>query len=287
MSKKTYIIGDIHGAGEELLGLLDRIAPTSDDEIVSVGDCFDRGLHADKVWSALRDRLVFMGNHEYKYWQWMRGEFDFLPGYYYVALNKIIESGVSPDAFFDWLAARPWLEDRGRYMITHAGVVIDNPLKPNISMNIYYADGRNCFEADCGYVYEKGKQQVMSRPEFNKSYWWDIYKGEKLVIYGHLVTGDNLPRIRYADEKRTRVNSIGLDTAAVHGGPLTAYCVEDDRFITYQSGVDWGKKCEEMIKGKPPIIHPDVMAFVRAKREAQRSVGTSQKVADGTSVGKE
>lgn len=280
MSKKTYIFGDCHGAGYELQGLLDRIAPSSDDEIISIGDLFDRGLAADIAWQLMQGRQVFMGNHEYKMWQWMRGEFNFLPGYYYVALNKIIESGVSPDAFFDWLALRPWLEDRGSYMITHAGVVLDNVLRPNLSMNVYYADGRNCFDADCGYVYGKGKGQVMSRPEFNRSYWWDIYKGEKLVIYGHLVTGDNLPRIRYGDSGL--VNSIGLDTAAVHGGNLTCYCPEEDKFYSYQSGIDWGKKCEEMIKGKPPLINPDLMSFVKGKREelkAQSGTGTVQTIA--------
>lgn len=267
---KTYVVGDIHGAGQEFLGLLDKISPSSDDRIISVGDCFDRGLHADVVWKAIQGREVFMGNHEYKILQWLRGEFDFLPSYYYLALNLIIDSGVSPAAFYAWLESLPLLRDYGSYMITHGGVVLDNPLLPNLSMNVYYADGRNIFEADAGYVYKKGEQQVMSRPEYNNSQWWDVYGGDKLVIYGHLVCPDNLPRIRR--NGKGKVNSIGLDTGAVHGGPLTAYCVEEDRFYSHRSGVDWYKQVQVAIKAKPPLVNPELMAFVRGQRELRQSV---------------
>jgi hypothetical protein len=268
MAKNTYIIGDIHGAGQELQGLLDVIAPSADDEIVAVGDEFDRGQHADLVWKLLLGRKVFMGNHEYKILQWLRGEFDFLPHYYYYALNRIIESGVAPAAFFAWLESLPMLEDRGSYMITHGGVVLDNPTLPNLSMNVYYADGRNYVEADCGWVYQKGVKQTLTHPEWEKMYWWDIYKGDKLVVYGHLVAQDNLPRIRKND--KGQVNSIGLDTAAVHGGPLTAYCPQTDRFYSYRSGVDWYTPLVKSLKAAPPLVNQDLMAFVREQRAKRK-----------------
>jgi hypothetical protein len=52
---------------------------------------------------------------------------------------------------------------------------------------------------------------------------------------------------------------------------LTAYCPEEDRFYSYKSGVDWGKVVEGEMKAQPPIIHPDLMAYVNAARAVRHA----------------
>ncbi len=276
---KTYVIGDIHGAGDELERLLETIAPLVTDRVISIGDVFDRGLRADLVWRLIQkyNIEVFMGNHEYKILQWLRGEFDWLPSWYYVAMNLLVESGVTPLELMEWLEARPQLRVEGNVILTHAGVILDAPEVLNTSMNIYYSPGRNLFAADAGFVYESGKRQVFSRPEFqqvkahDEPYcWWDIYQGEQLVVYGHLVTGDNLPRIR-RNEKTGRINSIGLDTAACHGGCLTAYCIEDEGFWAYQSGIDQSALCLAQIKEKGVVVDATLVEFVTSQRAARKA----------------
>lgn len=141
---KNFIIGDIHGAGQELEGLLDQMAPTSDDRVHLVGDIFDRGLHAHRVWDCLkRVKTVYMGNHEYKTLNWLKGGRDWLPKQYYVALNLLIEHGVTPNELLEWHSGLPWLEDHGEFLVTHAGVVLDNILELSSDMNIFYSIGRN------------------------------------------------------------------------------------------------------------------------------------------------
>jgi serine/threonine protein phosphatase 1 len=70
MTGRTIAIGDIHGCAAALAAVIDAVAPTADDTIVTLGDYVDRGLHSREVLDQLlalatRCRLVpLIGNHE-------------------------------------------------------------------------------------------------------------------------------------------------------------------------------------------------------------------------------
>jgi len=266
---KRYILGDVHGSGNELLGLLDKMSPVSGDEILLVGDVFDRGLHAHLVWDALRDvKAVYRGNHEDKMLSWLLGKREGLPVHYYVAMNLLMEHGVAPSELLAFLESLSVLGDFGEYMVVHGGVVIDSPATLDVSMNVYYRQGRNRYASDV--LMSQDASVIGGVPILAPNdgrYWWDLYDGDKLVIYGHVVCEDNLPRIR---RNRSGVNSIGLDTAVVHGGSLSAYCPEEDKFYSYSSGVDWSKKCKSRSKEKPPIVNSVLLKFVKEMKEANR-----------------
>jgi len=51
--------------------------------------------------------------------------------------------------------------------------------------------------------------------------WGDFYKGDALIVHGHWA------RRGYYRTKRT----LGLDTGCCYGGPLTAWCQEEDRVV--------------------------------------------------------
>ena len=51
--------------------------------------------------------------------------------------------------------------------------------------------------------------------------WYDVYRGEKIVLFGHWP----------APEPRRAERAIGLDTGCVYGGRLTAYIIESDEFV--------------------------------------------------------
>lgn len=281
-----YVIGDVHGAGLELDALLDKIAPTAGDRVDLVGDVFDRGLHADRVWSLIHlyDLGSYMGNHELKAIAWLRGLRDWLPKHYYVAMNLLVESCCTPAGLLAWLEARPLLKDYGDYIITHAAVDIHFPGRQDVSIN--------CYGSPYCYVAAPNAPGTKDDPPMPQGHerrqFWDDYDGDQVVFYGHLVARDNLPRIRR--NSRGRVNSIGLDTAAVHGGPLTAVRVGDQRFYSYQSGVDWGEKCRTLYgKNNPPVIHPSLLAFVKSQREERKARLEAEKAdaapESGTAVG--
>ena len=74
MTKRTFIVGDIHGMWAELVGLLADIGLTKDDVFVSVGDLLDKGPESARVVQHLRDLrehgynvVLVKGNHEDKH----------------------------------------------------------------------------------------------------------------------------------------------------------------------------------------------------------------------------
>lgn len=243
---KTYCIGDVHGAGLELEELLNTISPASDDSIILVGDLFDRGLHSVRVWELIKRYRIkcLCGNHEYKMRAYLRAERNFLPGHYYIAMNLLVKSGVSPSELLSFLEDLPMLIEYEDFIAVHGGIRLDNPSLPDVSANVY------------GSLQPDHLMQKNS----DKSYWWDMYDRDKLVVYGHLSSPDCLPRIR----KNTigKINSVGLDTAAVHSGPLTAICIEDMKFYSYCSSIDWASKVKSACKSNFPTIHPDIKRFI-------------------------
>ena len=52
--------------------------------------------------------------------------------------------------------------------------------------------------------------------------WYDIYRGKKIVLFGHWP----------AKEPRLAPRAIGLDTGCVYGGSLTGYIVELNQFVS-------------------------------------------------------
>ncbi|QDT06851.1 Serine/threonine-protein phosphatase 1 [Rubripirellula lacrimiformis] len=141
LSGRLLAIGDIHGCRTALEKLLEAIAPTPDDIVVTLGDYVDRGPDSRGVIDTLidlgrRTRLVgLLGNHEEmmlsvvregeSHHSWLRhggvetldsygfdGDLDFLPAEH--------------EAFFDSLGD---YFEHGDYFFTHAAYDPDTPLE--------------------------------------------------------------------------------------------------------------------------------------------------------------
>jgi hypothetical protein len=263
-----WIIGDIHGAGDELEGLLTKsllfapneyspggfscsvsLGPEKGDEIWAVGDLFDRGYGAYKVWKLLKDWNIktLQGNHELNFLKFLKGKRDDLPVHYYWALNTLRQNGVTLDEFVAFLEAQPTIKIYEDLIIAHAGVNPHWPEDPSVDYTVY---GRSR-SGDGGVVY----------------HWWDEYKQDRLVVYGHLSQDDMRPRIRRG--LSGEVNSIGLDTACIHSGPLTAFCPEEKVFIQYRSGKDWFSDLKAEMKGKVEQIKAEATKGLSVCKSSQ------------------
>ncbi|MCA9193623.1 MAG: serine/threonine protein phosphatase [Planctomycetales bacterium] len=78
-NNRTIVIGDIHGCSTALLGLFDAVQPSSNDELIFLGDYVDRGPDSKGVLELLiecqRKHLArfLMGNHEIMFRGVLRG----------------------------------------------------------------------------------------------------------------------------------------------------------------------------------------------------------------------
>lgn len=247
---RTFVIGDLHGAGLELQFFIKQYSIKPDtDRIYLVGDIFDRGLHGHIIWNLIQDYniKVLRGNHEQKFIQYLKGERKTVPAHYYWALNNLVDKGVKIDDFFNFLISTPLLINLDDVIIAHAGVLPENPLEENVSANIYGSLPSNL-------------PMPIPNPKDGKTYWWDLYQGDYLVLYGHLSTFDGQPRYGY--NSRGKINSIGLDTATVHGGALTAYCIEDKQIYTYKSGINYFDKLKKTYNQNYPKPSFKVMNWI-------------------------
>ncbi|HEY9888056.1 MAG TPA: metallophosphoesterase, partial [Candidatus Obscuribacterales bacterium] len=128
---RRIFIGDIHGHYAGLMALLDKIAPTADDQLYFVGDLIDRGPESAKVVDFVRQQghVCVLGNHE----QLLLHAFAHkkMPG---PTLHAWLYSGGQATLasyhhntellmeHVEWLRSLPLYRDLGDIWLVHAGI---------------------------------------------------------------------------------------------------------------------------------------------------------------------
>ncbi len=205
MVKKTLVVGDVHGCLTELENLLKEVGVNEGLRLIFVGDLVNRGpdsLGVLRLVHRLGAELV-LGNHEFGFLEYMReGREDLLR---YETLKTVL--GAQLPFWLAWFRRLPvYIEDED-LIVVHAGLVPDRSLaqtEPWILTRIRTWDGEGTF--------------------FNRSEdpsWFDLYRGEKLVVFGHWARRGLV----------WRPNAVGLDTGCVYGRYLSALMLPERRVI--------------------------------------------------------
>ena len=211
--KKFYFIGDIHGCAEELDALIQKINPSKDDVLVSVGDIVNKGPRSEEAVQLLikHNAKAVLGNHD-------------------SIIKRIFlkrTQGISPDLpikethdkLYDSLSESSiqyivnlpltlYLEEINTRVV-HAGIAPFKALKENTEE-----------ELTCIRIVDPQTKEYIKRTHFGYP-WYYYYTGDERIIYGH----------NAAKSIKMRKNTIGIDTGCLYGEKLTAYCLPDDRFI--------------------------------------------------------
>jgi hypothetical protein len=99
----------------------------------------------------------------------------------------------------------PFTINLGSHLIVHAGVRPGVPLKRQMSSDL------------------TEMRTMGANPSSRRGVpWFDVYRGRKIVLFGHWPSKD--PRIGR--------RALGLDTGCVYGGRLTAYIIELNQFVS-------------------------------------------------------
>lgn len=232
MAKRTIIIGDIHGCAAEFKALIAKLAPTSEDRIVLLGDLIDKGPDPVGVVAFAREigAETIQGNHEEKCLRWLKHEATRkLTGKanpMSVGERHAAEWSALSEGDVAYLAAAPVTLDLGNNTLAvHGGMVPGVALdkqKPGTMLRLRYltAEGKFCaIGADC------------AAPE-GATDWQDRYDGSFDLVVGHAVHNLDTPRVDRLANGRTIYN---LDTGCVHGGKLTALVLETGEFVQVQA----------------------------------------------------
>jgi hypothetical protein len=200
MGRRTIIFGDVHGCSRELGELLGLLGPTSDDQLLFVGDLIARGPDSRGVVAIVREvgGKSVLGNHEARVLDVRRARLrdssePLAPRY--EALFR--ELG---DADWGMLDALPLFIDLPEHdaRIVHAGVV---PGKPFREQDAWTLTNIRSIAHDGSASSESGAES-----------WGATYRGKPHIVFGH--------------DARRRLQiypwATGIDTGCVYGGSLTA-----------------------------------------------------------------
>jgi serine/threonine protein phosphatase 1 len=193
--ERLLAIGDIHGCRDQLAALLEKIAPTHNDQVVFLGDYIDRGPDSAGVISDLVTfRKVFpatiflRGNHEQMFADYLEDQDPtvFLLNGGAKTLNSYhkSEQWPIPPVHLEFLNSLLNFHETQEFIFVHAG------LRPNIPL-----------------AEQNSRDLLWIRQDFIES----DYDWGKSIVYGHTpLTTPLLTATR-----------LGLDTGCVYGRQLT------------------------------------------------------------------
>jgi len=212
---RKIVIGDIHGCYDELLALLEQIGPVSGDILIPAGDLIDRGPKSEQVMDFFASRpntVAIMGNHERKH---VRGILS--PGQEISRRQFAARYNQAREV----MAAFPYFYEDNDVIVVHAALKrgLPMPAQPE--------------EILCGTM--AGERQL-ARLLKNRP-WFEEYRGEKPVIYGHKVVGKT-PRIHNG-------KTFGIDTGACHGGWLTAITVPEFKIYSVKAKENYWSRIKQ------------------------------------------
>jgi serine/threonine protein phosphatase 1 len=171
MSKRRFVIGDVHGHYDTLCSLLDGIGLDSDDQLYFLGDLIDRGPQSSQVIEFIKENNFnsVKGNHEIMLLDVLGGTGEVSPQAFQAWLHNggydtvmSYENNIPP-SHIEWLKSLPLYLDLGDFWLVHAGLHPQIPLAEQTSEQ---------------FCWIRDQFHSISEPYFK----------DKLIITGHTIT---------------------------------------------------------------------------------------------------
>jgi len=200
--KRSIFIWDIQWCYDELKLLLVKLELSSIDKVYFVWDLINKWPKSWKVLKLIyKNRKQFysvLWNHEVNFLRWLdSGLYDWDISWFKKLKEKLEEN---PEVL-DYLRTLPLYIEKKHFILLHWGLI------PGKDIDDHSID------------------EITRIRELDGKAWYDYYKWEKKVIYGHWAV----------EWLRLRENTIWLDTWCVYGKALTAYILETWEIIQQQA----------------------------------------------------
>jgi diadenosine tetraphosphatase ApaH/serine/threonine PP2A family protein phosphatase len=209
MTPRIIAIGDIHGCADEFASLLQRLEITPSDRVILLGDLVNRGPDSRRVLELARasNCIPLLGNHELRLLEHRRSGGQ-------TKLKETDAATLAALTLEDWAYLETFrtlhYEPEIQTVFVHGGFVpglrwSQQPKEVVTSVQVIDELGQGHKRTDC-------PSGVL---------WADLWSGPPFVVYGH-IPRPNIYKLKW---------SVGIDTACVMGGYLTAYVLPEKRFI--------------------------------------------------------
>jgi len=214
------VIGDVHGCLEELFDLIKLIEARSVKPIklYFLGDLIDRGPNTIGVLRFVTSHPwvagVCLGNHEEKFFRWMKHQEKELAGGPKNPIKQYFEYPEELSYWLDLLAnkIKAYIQiPDSNYTLVHGGFLPTMRNLPSQCLKELSKFDRLCLRVR--YIDENGNMVRFGNEKPDHSFWTESYDGRfGTVVYGH----------QPVDEVVYKNNTFGIDTGCVFGGKLTA-----------------------------------------------------------------
>ncbi len=200
---RLIFIGDIHGCYDELVELLGRLAPSSADVVVSVGDVVRKGPAPDRCLDLWRERgfLAVQGNNELKVLRRAR------PVLRLFSRDRVARRG----DLLRYIRSWPRVID----FPTAAVTAVHGGLLPQMHVTAEDVERARDAVVELRWIRKVGGEWIAIPKKQRQSadvLWAEQWNGERFVVYGHTPLR----------EPKFDPRALGLDTGCVYGGKLTA-----------------------------------------------------------------
>ena len=209
MNGRIIAIGDIHGCHLEFAELLDRLAPAPEDRLVLLGDLVNRGPDSAAVIDlAIKHRaLSLLGNHEAR-----------LLAFHRTGDRTLLKEDDEQTAAS--LQSRHW-DYLEKMVLTH-----EIPELNTVFVHGGFLPNEPWQKQPAAVVTRIQVIDTEGRPRKRAEapegvLWAERWAGPPFVVYGHTPRPD-IFKLKW---------SVGIDTACVLGGHLTAFILPERRFV--------------------------------------------------------
>lgn len=209
MNGRLIAIGDIHGCHEEFGELLELVAPRADDRLILLGDLINRGPSSSRVIDIARahNAISLLGNHELRLLNYRRTR----------DLKYAKEQDLET---YDQLRPEDWAYMEAMlltYEVEELNIVcVHGGFLPGVAWRRQPAEVITRIQ-----IIDRNGAPGKRADSPDAPYWADLWSGPPFVIYGHTPRPD-IYKLKW---------SVGIDTACVMGGHLTAYVLPEKRFL--------------------------------------------------------
>lgn len=215
-TKRTLIVGDVHGCFTELEELLKKANYNSkEDRLIFLGDLINKGPLSMEVleWVKNEGCEVILGNHELGFIDYLEDQEEKKPAFDLL----ISQMKGTENEWAEWFKTFPLYIEEDDFILVHGGVVPGMTLEESPAHLITRIRTWNLGKEGLGKKDHPG--------------WYEFYHGEKLVVYGHWASeGLNI-----------KAKTIGIDSGCCWGGQLSLLHLETKEVIQVDAKTQYFK----------------------------------------------